>query len=335
MKFPISKKILFTNNKGGVGKTTLSYNCANELAERGYKVCLVDLDPQSNLTRLALGEQFYNQKQGETIYNILQGIIEGGSDINLKIKPTMVNTKNNLYIIPGDLRLSVFENSLISSISEARMGNVRGFLHSSSISRYIDEIGLSDKFDVFICDTGPSLGLLNNIIFLTCDYFVVPMMPDSFNVQGIENLGTVFKLWKDSWDMTKRLAQQQKISSEKILNGDALFLGYVINSYNIRNGLPIKDQQKWMNAIPENVKKNLSEKHCKNGLVELSWKNSIGKLKDLGKISPLSQIKSKPIKDIGRKDVGDKHFGTMNSLKKGQEELIVIINELEKRLIKY
>lgn len=334
MKFLIPKKILFTNNKGGVGKTTLAYNCAYELSKKGYKVCLMDLDPQSNLTRLALGEDFYENNPQNTIYEILQGIVEGGNDINTNIRPQKIS-EEEFYIVPGNLRLSVFESSLRSSITEARSGNQKGFLETSSIARYMDEIGAKEKFDIFICDTGPSLGLLNNLVFLSCDYFVVPMMPDSFSVQGIENLGLVFKDWKDEWDITKNFAKQKKISSEKVLNGNALFLGYVVNSYNIRNGKPIKDQQKWLAMIPDKVKENLSKKHGRNGLVELSWSTKIGMLKDVGKISPLAQNVSKPIKNITRKEIGEKHFGTMESLKIAKQELEGICSEIEERLKKY
>jgi hypothetical protein len=61
----------------------------------------------------------------------------------------------------------------------------------------------------------------------------------------------------------------------------------------------------------------------------------IGKLKDLGKLSPLSQNKSKPFKNINRQDIGQKQSGTMLSLKKGKEELTEIIDEIERRLLKY
>jgi chromosome partitioning protein len=89
MKFARTKKLLFANNKGGVGKTTLAFNCAMSFAKRGYKTVLVDLDPQCNLSRLAMGEdQYANTLFSATykdIYDVLKGVIEGGADIDLAV----------------------------------------------------------------------------------------------------------------------------------------------------------------------------------------------------------------------------------------------------------
>ncbi|HCC84686.1 MAG TPA: cobyrinic acid a,c-diamide synthase, partial [Candidatus Pacebacteria bacterium] len=61
MKFSRSKKLLFANNKGGVGKTTLAFNSALAFAKQGYKTVLVDLDPQCNLSRLAQGDVWFER----------------------------------------------------------------------------------------------------------------------------------------------------------------------------------------------------------------------------------------------------------------------------------
>ena len=79
MKFVRSKKIIFVNNKGGVGKTTLAFNCAVSFAKQGYKTAIIDLDPQCNISRLSMGEEYYEKtlfsatEQG--IYDVLKGVV--------------------------------------------------------------------------------------------------------------------------------------------------------------------------------------------------------------------------------------------------------------------
>ena len=105
---------MFTNNKGGVGKTTLCYNLATKFAEKGYKTCLIDLDPQCNLSRLALGDYFDNNLFSgniKNIYDVLKGVIVGGSDIDTKIEFQKLNNPN-LFLLPGSLKLSEYENQL-------------------------------------------------------------------------------------------------------------------------------------------------------------------------------------------------------------------------------
>ncbi|MFA5248831.1 MAG: ParA family protein [Patescibacteria group bacterium] len=68
MKFARTKKLLFTNNKGGVGKTTLAFNCAMSFAKQGYKTVLVDLDPQCNLSRLSLGNGLWTSRSRATAW---------------------------------------------------------------------------------------------------------------------------------------------------------------------------------------------------------------------------------------------------------------------------
>jgi cellulose biosynthesis protein BcsQ len=83
--------------------------------------------------------------------------------------------------------LSEYETNLPASYGEAAQGSERGFFVTSAIDRFLTEKGLSEEIDLFIIDTSPNLNFLNRIIFLGSDYFITPMMPDAFSVQGIEN----------------------------------------------------------------------------------------------------------------------------------------------------
>jgi chromosome partitioning protein len=340
MKFTRTKKLVFFNNKGGVGKTTLVYNMGVKFAEMGYKTVLVDLDPQCNLSRLSLGDVFeenlFSNLQ-KSIYSVLHGIVMGGADIDTTVQFEKVGATDNLFILPGSLKLSEYENSLISSYGEAAQGMERGFFVTSAIDRFLSEKGLAEDIDIFIIDTSPNLNLLNRVIFLGSDYFITPMMPDGFSVQGIENLGTTFEQWKDNWKKTARvLAKDKGIAHNKVLDGEGLFIGYIVNSYNQYSKKPIKNNEEWIAKIPGFVKQYLSEKHCRNGLVEKSWKKELALIKDYGQLSPLSQISSKAIFNLDPKiDCFDGAEGTKESLAQSKEEFAVLANSVLEILKQY
>ena len=287
MKFSRSKKVIFVNNKGGVGKTTLAFNCAVSFAKQGYKTAIIDLDPQCNITRLSMGEEFYVKTlfsvTEKTIYDVLKGVVEGGGDIDLSVQFLPVKAAQNLYLLKGDINLSTYEALLINAYGQAASGQRIGYFQTSPIDRFLREKGLNEEIDIFIIDTSPSLGLLNQIILLGADYFVVPMMPDAFSLQGIENLGTIYEKWKTLWRNTA-LALAGNTETRLVLRGDPLFIGYIINSYNVYGKQPIADHRIWIEKIPEKVRTYLSEKHCRNGLVEASWKEPLQVVQDYGRI---------------------------------------------------
>jgi cellulose biosynthesis protein BcsQ len=332
MKFPRSKKLLFTNNKGGVGKTTLAFNCGMFLAKQGYKVALIDLDPQCNLSRLALGDQNYADTlfsdTYKDIYDVLKGIIEGGSDVDVSVPMIPVsNSSNNLFLLKGNVNLSLYENLLVSAYGQAASGQQLGYFQTSAIDRFLRERGLSDEIDIFIIDTSPSLSLLNQIIFLGSDYFVVPMMPDAFSVQGIENLGSIFEKWKTNWKVTGK-ALSGNTESKFVLSGDGLFIGYVVNSYNVYGKQPIKDHKHWIEELPQKVKRFLSEKHGRNGLVEKSWRNPLAEIQDYGRIPAMCQDLGVAIFDLDPKLVADNQEGTKNNIEKSKEEFAHLANSV-------
>jgi hypothetical protein len=68
-----------------------------------------------------------------------------------------------------------------------------------------------------------------------------------------------------------------------------VFLGYIINSYNVYNKKPIYSQNKWIEVLPEQIKTHLSHKQSKNGLVEMSYQKPLGSIQDYGQLATLSQ----------------------------------------------
>lgn len=338
MKFTRTKKLVFVNNKGGVGKTTLAFNSAVALAKLGYKTVLVDLDPQCNLSRLVLGEDYYVKnlfsETEKTVYDVLRGVIEGGSDVDLSVKFLPAKADSNLSLLKGDINLSMYEGLLSTAYGQAAAGQPIGYFQTSAIDRFLREKGLSDQVDMFIIDTSPSLGILNQTILLGADYFVVPMMPDAFSVQGIENLGTIFERWKVQWKNTAK-ALAGNTETKFVLAGDPLFIGYIINSYNVYGKQPIADHRAWMERIPERVKTYLSEKHCRNGLVEASWRNPLQIVQDYGRIPAKCQELGVAIFDLDPSLIAENQQGTKENLEKSKEEFAGLAAGLVKVLAAY
>lgn len=339
MKFPRTKKLLFANNKGGVGKTTLAFNCAVSFAKQGYKTVIVDLDPQCNLSRLALGDQLYADtlfsSTYKDIFDVLRGVIEGGTDIDMSVPFIPISrSDSNLFLMKGSVNLSLYENLLVSAYGQAAAGQRLGYFQTSAIDRFLREKGLKEEVDIFVIDTSPSLSLLNQIIFLGADYFVVPMMPDAFSVQGIENLGVIFEKWKQNWKVTGK-ALSGDTENKFVLSGDGLFMGYVVNSYNVYGQQPIKDHRHWIGEIPQKVKKFLSEKHGRNGLVEKSWKEPISIIQDYGRIPAKCQEIGVAIFDLDPSLIDDIHLGTKENIEKSKEEFKTLSEKIIQILSEY
>jgi chromosome partitioning protein len=120
-----------------------------------------------------------------------------------------------------------------------------------------------------------------------------------------------------------------------VLPGDPLFIGYIINSYNVYGKQPIADHRIWMEKIPLKVKKYLSEKHCRNGLVEESWKNPLQIIQDYGRIPSKCQELATPIFDLDPNLIDELHQGTKENIEKSKEEFASLSAAILKVLAAY
>ena len=138
------KIISVFNNKGGVGKSTLTYHLGNSLAELGHKVLLVDLDPQCNLTICAMMEEDLHQiweaedsyiDDYESAYLANVEILNSPRSIHFILKPTEDGISEppmlpppypigeNIDLIPGRLSLHKYENKIAERWSGVYQGD--------------------------------------------------------------------------------------------------------------------------------------------------------------------------------------------------------------------
>lgn len=234
---PCEMKVLtFFNNKGGVGKTTLTANIAAYLSlEMGKRVLVVDCDPQCNITQYLLGDQktidMYwpdkadkDETKTKTVMSVVQPIIDGDAGVNKGIKP--MPKKSNRFgvdLLPGDLRFSLFEDNLSEAWNETLSGRAGGFRVNNWLSYYLE--GYKNDYDIVLVDVSPSLGPINRSVMLSSDFFATPLGADAFSLLGIRNMSR----WISGW---AELYSASLSNAEKFNSG-------AIEKYNIRRKLPI------------------------------------------------------------------------------------------------
>ena len=229
-------KLAIFNNKGGVGKTTYLFHIANILADHGIRTLMVDCDSQCNLTAYCLNDSAIRKawkEDGNSIYKAVQPVGEGIGDIR-KRKPYQIS--ENLYLIPGDIDLNIYEDRLGETWSSASVQPASIRLQIA-INRYVEYVSRKNSIDIVLIDLGPNLGALNRSVLGGCDYFITPLSPDLFSIKGTENLGNKFVVWNEEWknNLRKWRSGEGGILIEDLPSGTPIFLGYVMQQHNIRN----------------------------------------------------------------------------------------------------
>lgn len=246
--------IAFFNNKGGVGKTSLVYHLAWMMAEKKLRVVAADLDPQANLTANFLNEEELEElwpagstltSPGTTVYGSLAPLIRGIGDI---AEPPVVEISDRVSLLPGDLTLSKFEDELSSQWPGCLDGSERAFRVTSAFWRLLSRAADLCEADVVLVDVGPNLGAINRSALIATDHVVIPLAPDLFSVQGLQNLGPTLRSWRAEWQA--RLARNPD-PTLLLPTGAMRPAGYVLLGHGVRLGRPVKAYQRWMARIPE------------------------------------------------------------------------------------
>lgn len=288
------KKIAFFNNKGGVGKTTLVYHVAHMMVDRGQRVLLLDLDPQSNLTSVCLPEErleelWPNQPDHpQTILGCVRPILRGLGDIQ---EPHVETLREGLAIVPGDLGLSTFEDKLSDAWPRALDRDEAGFRTLSAFHRAADLAAERSAADVILMDVGPNLGAINRAALIAADFVVTPLAPDLFSMQGLRNLGPTLISWRGDWQ--DRLARNPD-PELSLPAGHMQPLGYVLMQAVMRLSRPVKAYERWVGRIPgEYYGSVLRDKTSPPATDQDPW--CLGIMRHYQSLMPLAQDAQKPI----------------------------------------
>jgi cellulose biosynthesis protein BcsQ len=294
-----AKRIALFNHKGGVGKTTLTVNIAAALASMGKRVLLVDADPQCNLTSYLVAEDVLDTwldesdtSVGVTLWTALRPIVQATGDL-YQIEPVEPGI-SKVLLLPGDIRLSDFEQELTQMWSDCFQRKLRGLRGTSALSQLINVISADHSIDYVFYDCGPNVGPLNHVILLDCNFFIVPAACDLFSIRALKTLGQTLATWVSDWRMIDRLAPD----GIYLLRGDPRFLGYIPQHFRIYRGQVASGYSRYMSQIEKHIAsdvvKVLRKIDPKLASTSLS-QNKLGQIKDFGTLANESQIQGVPL----------------------------------------
>ena len=244
------RTIVFFNNKGGVGKTTLVYHLAWMYAELGASVVAVDLDPQANLSTMFLSddrllELWPDDGHRHSVLGSVSPILRGLGDI---AEPHVEDVATNLGVVVGDLGLSRFEDKLSSAWPDCLNRDEAAFRAESAFHRLIGYAAEKRGAEVVLIDVGPNLGAINRAAIIAANYIVFPLAPDLFSLQGLRNIGPTLRDWREQWQ--DRLQRCPANCELMLPTAEMTPTGYVVMQHAVRAGRPTLAYKKWTQRIP-------------------------------------------------------------------------------------
>ncbi|SHL35456.1 CobQ/CobB/MinD/ParA nucleotide binding domain-containing protein [Desulfatibacillum alkenivorans DSM 16219] len=310
--------IAMFNNKGGVGKTTLTCNIASFFAiEYKYDVVVIDCDPQCNATQLIMGQDYTTDfywygRIGQditTIKHILQPLADGDSIISNEVKP--VNYDANRFgvdLIPGHPSFSIIEDRLGTAWNELKSGTPAGIRQTNWNTQLCE--ALDDIYDLAFFDLGPSLGSINRSVLVGCDRFITPMAADIFSILGVRNIKEWIDRWMEEyedglsrWRKSDR-AGMSKYTLKNPLDIDRGYVGYTMQQYitkTVSKGKkrPIKAYEDIIQDVPKIIDETLGDFLPDH--IDINRAN-IGDIPQLYSLIPLAQSSSVPVYRLSSKD---------------------------------
>lgn len=173
----MAKIISIINQKGGVGKTTITFNLAKGLSKKGYRVLVVDNDPQGNLTGAFL----------EDPTKLSANVLDFYHEKNVEVRPEEIEEK--LHLIGANIHLSKVSDSEFDIIFRLKEG--------------LDKV--KPGYDFILIDCLPAFGYLNMAALNAADYVLIPTKPAPFALSGLKDLLTTIDKTK------KRLNQKLEV----------------------------------------------------------------------------------------------------------------------------
>lgn len=188
------KKIFFGNYKGGVGKTTSTYNIGVELAKAFSKrVLLIDLDPQSSLSNVCMTARntpLNELGRNETLNYVYAVYMQARriGNINFHVdSANIIQSVNSIDFIPNSLF------SELGGLDKISMEIGKSLEDLLVLRDFIEDNRLQKKYDFIFFDCPPSNNVITQSAFLYSDYYIIPTIMDSLSTKGVKHYISVIE----------------------------------------------------------------------------------------------------------------------------------------------
>ena len=303
-------------------------NLASTLADMGRRVLVVDSDPQCNLTSYLIADDVVDDlldkadtDAGQTIWSALRPLSEATGSFKV-IKPLRTPVQN-LFLLPGDIRLSEFEVDLSDFWAQGFQRKLKGFRGTTAISELVSAVATSLNVDYVFYDSGPNIGALNRCILLDCDYFIVPVACDLFSLRALRTLGRTLVAWIQDWRTVSELAPEETL----LLAGMPKFLGYVPGGFRVYGGAMVQQHSHFLSQIEKDIYSQVVALLRKVD-PELAQGNmsqfKLGEIKDFGSLVPSSQREGLPFYSVSA--------GTPEQRAAARQALTALAKRVEQRI---
>ena len=320
------------NHKGGVGKTTLTINIADAMADLGLKVLVVDADPQCNLTSFYLSEKELDDLLGDsddvnggTIWSAIKPVVEGKGPIK-SIQPFGLH--NGVLLCPGDVLLADYEEELPAAWTDSFARKTRGYDVMSALSRASRGIAAKYEADLIMFDVGPNVGPLNRAILLDVDSFATPVAADLFSLRALSTVGRSLARWIGDCKTIRQIAAPA--DRDTLPKGKPHYLGYITSTYKVSSGRQATHPHDyWEAKIAPRVRDRIVEDIRKqDASLVPDGSNKIGSIKDFHSLAPQAQVLGLAIGKLR----GEVNPGYYEQVKEAGAEFDTLAREILRRM---
>jgi cellulose biosynthesis protein BcsQ len=292
------------NHKGGVSKTTTAFHLGWKLARLGYKVLLVDADPQCNLTGVSLGlantwplddfadasqsasaedeefrqvqrdaSEFFTANVERTLYGALRPAFESEPRMLDAVTCSPIDGCDNLYLLPGHIQIGEYEVSL--SVAQELSGTLLALRNiPGAINYLIRTTAESLGADFVLVDMSPSLGSLNQNIVATSDLVFVPTSPDFYTIMALRSLSKVLPRWY-RWAKSASENETLRTATYPFPEPRMKFVGAVIQRYRLYRaptddnpyGDPTGPFKEWIDRVSDSIQLDFAPALGRAGLL--------------------------------------------------------------------